>query len=133
MTETLTVDQFHAARGSVRDLRKSSPTGRVNQSQPTPGKMNKTEQLYAYELDLLQRAGKIKLWKFEGLKLRLADRTTYSPDFVVWHLDNSIELVETKGYWQEDAKVKFKVAREAFPCFTFTAIKRNKSGWEPAI
>lgn len=71
--------------------------------------------------------------KFEGLKLRLADRTTYSPDFVVWHLDNSIELVETKGYWQEDAKVKFKIARELFPCFRFTAIKRNKGGWESAI
>lgn len=125
----MTVEQFRRAIGEPVRAAKTPN----KQSQPAPGKLNKTEQLYAYELDLLQRAGKIKSWKFEGLKLRLADRTSYSPDFVVWHLDGGIELVEVKGHWMEDAKVKFKVARELFPMFTFTAIKRNKSGWEPAI
>lgn len=63
--ETLTVEQFRRARGEPA----KHVAGPRKQTQPVPGKMNKTEQLYAYELDLLQRAGQIKLWKFGTVRL----------------------------------------------------------------
>lgn len=129
--ETMDVDAFRKAQGIP--VKHSDAPKAHKQSQPVPGKMNKTESLMAYELDLRQRAGEIKSWKFEAFKLRLADRTTYSPDFVIWHNDGSIECLETKGFWQEDAKVKFKIARELFPMFRFTALRRTKAGWEDAI
>jgi hypothetical protein len=37
-----------------------------------------------------------------------------------------------KGFWRDDARVKFKVAREFFPMFEFNAVKRNGAGWEAA-
>jgi hypothetical protein len=45
--------------------------------------MNKIEMAYAGRLELLLRAGKIAWYRFEGLKLRLADNTFYTPDFAV--------------------------------------------------
>lgn len=92
--------------------------------------MNKTEQRYATRLDLLQKAGEIVSYGFEALKLRLADRTFYSPDFLVVTTEQ-IELHEVKGFWEEDARVKIKVAAEMFPCFAFCAVQwdRKADGW----
>lgn len=47
------------------------------------GEMNKTEAAYAAWLDALQAAGEIQWHRFEGLKLRLANNTFYTPDFAV--------------------------------------------------
>jgi len=77
--------------------------------------MNKIEQRYAAELDLQLRAGLIVGWKFEGMKLRLADRTFYTPDFDVWLSGDRLEFHETKGHFEDDARVKLKVAAESFP------------------
>lgn len=97
------------------------------------GTMNKTEERYSNELQLRYRAGEIAWWKFEGLKLRLADNTFYTPDFVVMLNDGQIEFHETKGHWEDDAKVKVKVAAEMYP-FKFIAIrelpKKEGGGWE---
>ena len=51
------------------------------------GSMNKTETAYDSHLAALQHAGQIKWRKFEGLKLRLADNTFYTPDFAVMAAD----------------------------------------------
>lgn len=97
------------------------------------GTMNKTEAAYDQNLALLQHAGQILWRRFEGLKLRLADNTFYTPDFAVMDADGVIECHEVKGYWQDDARAKIKIAADQYP-FRFFAIKaRTKKaggGWE---
>jgi hypothetical protein len=96
------------------------------------GEMNKTERAYDAHLSLLQRAGQIQWHKFEGLKLRLADNTFYTPDFAVLAADGVMECHEVKGHWMDDARVKIKVAASLYP-FRFLAIKaaakRDGGGW----
>ncbi|EGX16832.1 gp8 domain protein [Escherichia coli STEC_S1191] len=45
--------------------------------------MNKTESAYCQHLEQRKRAGEIAWYRFEGIKLRLADNTFYTPDFAV--------------------------------------------------
>lgn len=98
-----------------------------------PGTLNKTEAAYAAHLDVLMAAGEIRWHRFEGLKLRLADNTFYTPDFAVMASDGVIECHEVKGFWQDDARVKIKVAADLYP-FRFLAIrartKREGGGWD---
>ena len=97
------------------------------------GSMNKTETAYDSHLAALQHAGQIKWRKFEGLKLRLADNTFYTPDFAVMAADGVIECHEVKGFWQDDARAKIKVAADLYP-FRFIAVKartkKSGGGWE---
>ena len=96
------------------------------------GAMNKTEAAYEAHLALLQHAGEIQWRKFEGLKLRLADNTFYTPDFAVMAADGVIECHEVKGFWQDDARAKIKVAADLYP-FRFLAVrakaKKDGGGW----
>lgn len=96
------------------------------------GEMNKTEAAYDGYLDLLQKAGQVLWRRFEGLKLRLADNTFYTPDFAVMAADGVMECHEVKGFWQDDARVKIKVASEMYP-FRFKAVramaKKDGGGW----
>lgn len=96
----------------------------------TPGRMNKTESQYANELALRVMTGEVRVYRFEAIKLRLANATFYSPDFLVILADWTIELHEVKGHWEDDARVKWKVAAEQFPEFTFVAVARTKGGWK---
>lgn len=97
------------------------------------GQMNKTEAAYADTLAWQMREGQVAWFKFEGVKLRLADNTFYSPDFAVMLADGSLECHEVKGFWAEDARVKIKVAAELYP-FKFIAVtakpKRDGGGWK---
>ena len=93
------------------------------------GQMNKTEERYARHLDSLKLAGEVLWWKFEGIKLRLAEATFYTPDFAVIVDSHVMELHEVKGYWQDDAKVKIKMAASMYP-FRFIAVTHSKKGWE---
>lgn len=98
-----------------------------------PGTLNKTEAAYAAHLDLLKHAGEVLWHRFEGLKLRLADNTFYTPDFAVMAADGVMECHEVKGFWQDDARAKIKIAADLYP-FRFLAIKarakRDGGGWE---
>lgn len=97
------------------------------------GKMNKTEAAYDVHLQEIKHAGAILWHKFEGLKLRLADNTFYTPDFAVMAADGVLECHEVKGYWEEDARVKIKVVAALYP-FRFIAVrvkaKKHGGGWE---
>lgn len=97
------------------------------------GQKNKTEE--AYELEVLKPAmqdGLVSWYRFEGVKLRLADNTFYTPDYCVMRSDGTMEMHEVKGFWQEDARVKIKVAADMYP-LKFIAVKRqakkNGGGW----
>lgn len=97
------------------------------------GQMNKTETAYAALLETLKVAGRIQWFRFEGLKLRLADKTFYTPDFAVMRDDGVMECHECKGFWMDDARVKIKVAAEMYP-FRFMAAKqlskKSGGGWQ---
>ena len=97
------------------------------------GTMNKTEAAYAKHLEQRKQAGEIAWYKFEGLKFRLADNTFYTPDFIVMLADGQIHAVEVKGHWQDDARVKIKVAASLYP-FRFVAVKalagKHGGGWQ---
>ena len=96
-------------------------------------KMNKTEAAYAQLLEARKRIGEISWYAFEAVKLRLADNTFYTPDFMLVARDGAIEIHEVKGHWRDDARVKIKVAAELFP-FEFTAVTklpaRAGGGWK---
>ena len=69
------------------------------------GQMNQTEEAYARDLELRRTLGEVAWFKFEGVKLRLADNTFYSPDFAVMLANGQIEMHEVKGFWHDDAQV----------------------------
>ena len=81
--------------------------------------MNKLEASFGMSLEAKKRAGKLVLWRYERLTLKLADDTRYTPDFYVLELDGSVSLVEVKGFMRDDALVKLKVAASQFPEFRF--------------
>lgn len=96
------------------------------------GAMNKTEAAYAAHLALLKHAGDVQWYRFEGVKLRLADSTFYTPDFAVMAVDGVIEMHEVKGFWADDARAKIKIAADQYP-FRFYAFqarsKKAGGGW----
>lgn len=97
------------------------------------GQRNKTEASYEQTLELQKQAGDVLWYRFEGIKLRLADNTFYTPDFAVLRSDFVMECHEVKGFWQDDARVKIKVAADSYP-FRFFAVKalpkKSGGGWE---
>lgn len=100
--------------------------------------MNKTETKFSHRLEAMKRAGDIVDWRFEALKFRLADMTTYTPDFLVIGTDGSITLIDTKAYWRkagkvgitEDANVKVKVVADLYPWFAFQTAWEQGGLWQ---
>jgi hypothetical protein len=64
-------------------------------------------------------------YRFEGVKLRLADNCFLTPDFAVMLADGRMQMHEVKGFWTDDARVKTKVAAEAYP-FEFVIVTARK-------
>lgn len=102
---------------------------------PPKVRMNKTEQRYADEiLEPMLRAGQIKSYGFERVRLRLADSTFYWPDFDVVLDDNTVCIHEVKGgFIREDSWVKLKVAAELYPHMLFVRAQYDKKQWELKI
>lgn len=96
------------------------------------GHKNKTEDAYGDHLRMRMLAGEVAWYRFEGLKFRLADNTFYTPDYAVMLADGSLEAHEVKGFWEDDARVKIKVASEMYP-IRFVAVKKRAKkdggGW----
>lgn len=100
------------------------------------GQRNKTEAEYEERLKQMLHLGTILWYRFEGLKLRLADNTFYTPDFAVLCHDGVMECHEVKGHWQDDARVKIKVAADQYP-FRFRAVRKMPKnaggGWDTEV
>lgn len=100
------------------------------------GAMNKTEAAYEQHLRVQQQAGDVAWFRFEGMKLRLADNTFYTPDFVVMLHNGALEAHEVKGHWQDDARAKIKIAAEMYPV-RFLAVKvrakKDGGGWDVEV
>lgn len=96
-----------------------------------PNDLNRLERRYADHLRTLQLAGEIHSFAFERHNLKLADKTYYKPDFEVMLPDGSIEFHEVKGFMEEDANVKIKVAADQFPQFVFRLVQWDRlAGWK---
>lgn len=100
------------------------------------GKANSTELEYGKELEARKAAGEIIWYKFEALKLRLADNTFYTPDYAVMLASGLIECHEVKGFWEDDARAKIKIAADMYP-FRFLGIqkrpKKHGGGWNVEV
>ena len=104
------------------------------------GSMNRTEAAYARLLETRRLGGEIASWQFQPVKLRLADRTFYEPDFMVVLPDGRLQMHETKAgvenkatgivspLVEDDAMVKIKVAAEQHP-FEFVMAFCRKGEW----
>ena len=81
---------------------------------------SKAEATFARELDLRMHAqGKDKVESWERqipIKLIVNDQLicTYKVDFLVRYADGRKEMVEVKGYWTPEAKLKLKLFRATF-------------------
>jgi hypothetical protein len=100
------------------------------------GAMNKTEAAYESDLRDAVGLGDIQWYRFEGVKLRLADNCFLTVDFAVLASDGVLEMHDVKGsrfIYQDDAKVKMKVAAEMYP-FRFKVVfprsKHDGGGWD---
>ncbi|HHA2690824.1 TPA: hypothetical protein ACOEPG_002803 [Stenotrophomonas maltophilia] len=109
--------------------------GKVARGRPrhVPGEMNKTEEAYAAHLALQMAAGEIAWFRFESVKLKLAEKTHLTIDFFVMTAAGDLEAHEVKGFWEEDARIKVKVAAAMYP-FRFLAVQRAPSGgWKTEV
>lgn len=98
------------------------------------GKMNNLEARYAAQvLEPMKRSGEIIEYWFERFTFKIAQDCRYTPDFVLLKADGLLECHETKGFFEDDALVKIKVAADLFP-FRFVAIqmiaKKHGGGWK---
>ena len=91
--------------------------------------LNKTERAF-YEWLKCQGF----LWiGVQNMTIKLAFDTRYTPDFVSYDgMEGPARVTfwEVKGHWEDDARVKIKVAARMFPWARFTAVQRIKGEWK---
>lgn len=113
-----------------------SAAGRLALGRLKTGERNRTEAAYENLLENRLRAGEVAWYRFEGVKLRLADNTFYTPDYAVMLATGLMEMHEVKGFWQDDARAKIKIAADMYP-FRFLAVrprpKKNGGGWDVEV
>lgn len=105
-----------------------TPRGRTG-TKPRHG-MNRTEERYAAHLARQVAAGQLAGFWFESVKVRLADRTWYAPDFLVQLPDGWLELHEVKGFMEGDAAVKLKVVCEIYWAFPLRLVREVRGAWQ---
>jgi len=99
----------------AENIRRQLTDRKPPEKRPVPGTMNRWERIHADYLEDLRRRGEIVWWGFEKIKLKLAPKTYYTPDFCVIMNDGKMEFHEVKGFMRDDAAVKIKVAAELIP------------------
>lgn len=77
---------------------------------------------YKEEIEAGLRSGEIVKATYEHETFKLADRTTYTPDWNVLRADGIKEQREVKGaIWLGDSRVKFKIAAKMYPEYVWKA------------
>jgi hypothetical protein len=94
--------------------------------------MNKTERAFAETLEAARARGNCLRWWREPLRVRLAGKCFYTPDFVVQWTVGTLWVVEVKGpYAREDSIIKLKTAASMYPCFNWLIVRRDgRHGWD---
>lgn len=98
-----------------------------------PGTMNKSEAAYAVTLTARRAVGEIVEFWYEGMTLKWAKDTRWTPDFMVMLPDGLIELHECKGFMEDHAFVKLKTCAALFPfrvLLVKPVAKKHGGGWE---
>jgi hypothetical protein len=108
------------------------------------GVMNKLEAKYAEYLEQQRRDGYVDCFEYEPVKFKLADKTYYTPDFVVMRPDGLIEVHDTKGtttrrdgagsrvkkpFYEQHSAIKIKSCAAKFP-FRFFMVWMNEGVWQ---
>ncbi len=103
--------------------------------QPGDG-MNKLERSFAQTLGEGILKPPYHRWAREPIKVRLAGRTWFTPDFAVWFpytadtISGRFTLIEVKGFMRDDASVKLKVAADLYPEWRWLLVRRaGRHGW----
>jgi hypothetical protein len=121
---SISVEEFRA-------LQKKAGGGKGSGGRHQKGVMNKTEEEYAGRLALRRAAGEIVGWLFEAAAFELANRCTYTPDFLVLFPDGRWEVHETKGeYEREDGILKLKFFKARHPGVRVLKAKKGRGGWK---
>lgn len=116
---------------TLRVLKESGKTTSRKAPLPPPDKYRSDlERQYAARLELLRKAGEILYWAYEPFALPLASDCKYTPDFLVIMADGSVQIHECKGWWRDDAKVKFKVARDRYSCWRWFVVTKDGHGFK---
>ena len=98
---------------------------------------NNQEREYAMHLEAQRQAGIIEHWWLKPFSIRLGytpgKDVYYRPDFMVQMLDGTLAIHETKGYMEEDARLKLAWVAQRYP-FPIFCIKKAKArdgySWE---
>ena len=121
-------------RSSVKGLAAGGVSAAQKMGKPafSPSKYrSKWEEQFAYELVLEQRANLIKGWAYEDMTFKLAEKKSHRPDFLIWHLDGSIEIAQVKGHHKNlrASLTALAWAAQQRPWFRFTIKRREGQGW----
>ena len=105
-----------------------------NRLPPLPEFRNKFEERFCKEFILPEvESGEIVWWGYECLRFKLADRTTYLPDFMVQAPDGSMSMIETKGSWKAKGaavtRVKLKTCAELYHMYDWYGVTHRKGKW----
>lgn len=92
------------------------------------GYASDAEKRFATQLQVWTASGEIVWWAYEPLRLLLAKRTSYTPDFVAQKADGEVVIYEVKGFMREDAHVKLKLVADKFP-FRVIVVREAKNGF----
>lgn len=91
------------------------------------GSMNGAEAAFSLRL---KADPLVARFVFEGVSFRLANGARFTPDFIVFMVDGSIQIHEIKGsHSREAAIVRLKVAAGLFPEFQFFIQRLANGRW----
>ena len=93
---------------------------------------SETERRYGALLTTWQQQGIIQQWWYEPCKgLWLAPRTSYTPDFLVWRVQEGLlEFHEVIGVFvREKDLLKVKLAAVQYPVFRFLLARWKDGAW----
>jgi len=122
--EEYSVAEFKKEFGKVKVAGKSKIRGAKSRYK------NNWERMYAERLEIRRINGEIKSWKYECIRLKLADGAWYKPDFQVVYDSGKTEFHEIKGFRRTAGILRFKVAAKMYPEFTFFLVERPADQWE---
>lgn len=123
MKEVLSIEEFRARCGKSKRKGKGKIRGAKSQFK------NDWERMYAERLEVRKLQKEIVSWKYEHIRLKLADGANYTPDFQVVNLDGTIEFHEVKGFRRTAAILRFKFAAKTYPEYTFILVERFEDHW----
>lgn len=111
--------------------RPSGADSRLQKPPASPYK-SKWELNYSKVLEMEQKVGAIRSWRYEGLTFTLSKGQYHRIDFIIGHNDRSIEIAQVKGYHPNlRAAIKgLKWASQLYPMFTWTMKWWTGTGWD---